>query len=191
MDLQQLYKFADAMLDKWSQTLVNTQSMTPVFHIVSGDPEKNDIILAAPGDIMNSPQAKHAMGGEIRKMIPQVRGVAVLTLMDTWQAVFSGSEEQQIKVGRWMHQNHISVTEAYELGLVKRREALIMTVESPLGLYTVVQFYKRDEKEKVVLEERKSHTDIKAGQANFSGFFSKAKTVDELVEEAKENPKPN
>lgn len=185
LDLEKLKTIWRKFLDVKIKELRDTKNITPTFHIVSGC-EKADIVMGIAPEMMGSEDTKDALAQLIRKAVADVKAQAVMSITDTFQADFRGrNEEVSRECSRRMVREGITVSQAAELGWCRKREALVATIESPILFQMFFQYYRRNDKGNVLLEERGEHDDMKVGRGRFSGYFS-ALTPKEILRQAEE-----
>jgi len=156
--MSQLIERAWEALDQQKVALEVTGELPLVF-VVYG-PEKAETIVAGGGlGLMpDDPRVTEAMVETVRERVQAIQGYAVFSFSDTWLTKILGSNHKEIAA----IVQQIGSKEAERRGLVKRREALVCAVNTPLHVASCIQYYHRDGT-KIVWEEREHFAPEHAG----------------------------
>lgn len=131
-----------------------------------------ELVLVPQPEVANDPDAKAAIAVEIKRLAKERNAEAVCMSSDTWLGVKPK--------GEWSDELRQSIAamgmvRASALGLIEKREALVLSVTTRLQSVLLCQFYRREGKgERIVLEEK----DRKEGQ----GFGRFIDMFDDLPE---------
>jgi hypothetical protein len=167
-----LAKFA---LDFAIKQLRETKSFQAICHLIPAEGSIEVVLI--DGDDLNSFEAKYEIGKKLKARAKEINAVATVFITDAYMAEITDMERYQQACQIAGH--HIGDTATLErLGLAKRRECLMVSVETPIFRQFGMQFYARTKNGKPFfleyVERDASDGAEMRGQGNFFGFFEDA-----------------
>ena len=177
---EDLKKLAQSALDVARDDLTGKGSVTPMFLIRT--PEGTLEVIRfdgkAAGNLMNSGAAKDLLFGMMRQMVA-ARGItAVIFATEAWigKATEKGMKLGEAELRRRTRER--AFESAVRDGLVERREAIVVNVQTPDGVLLVHQFFVRDYKTETVTYAERLDAEVPAGD-----FFGRQKMYGDQREE--------
>ena len=167
MTIDELKDLSEFVLKSGVETLQKKHGdLCARFHLVKADGGLDIVFIE--GDLINQPTAKEIMAREIRRRAAAGELQAVVLLSDVFVGRMSEQNEQiRRRLG-------LNVEQSAELGLCKRQEAVMVSLDSPFYRRIVTQDYTRRGRE-IELGERKEMDDTKPGSrasGRFMSFFN-------------------
>jgi len=144
---------------------------SPLARFLVFSPEGTDII-AVDGRIMNSGQAKTELFRSVREAVKLKRAEAVIFVSDIWAGKSVDPEKYRL-VQRFEEEFGIAlnVEQMHELGIVEKREAIMVAIHTPLKITHITQFYKRFPQEKRIEWQEQDRMDDTVGRFGGKAMF--------------------
>lgn len=176
MDIDTLKAFSDHALAFSIQYLREHKNFNAMFQVLSASGV--DVVVAGdlPQDVDWS-VAKDLISGKVRELIKERQAEAVVNMSDGY--VMKIAEFHPLaaaaKSGRF------SMDQLERMGVAKRREAIVVSLETPIYTRVLIQQYYRNSAGAVILRELKDadSTDplFRHPQGRFFNFFSQDKAA--------------
>lgn len=166
MDRAEMLAVAGDFLESAAAVLSETGNIPMSFLIVG--PDKAITIVTDEPQIINSPKGKSALAQRAREEVKKLNAYVVFVISDTYMTKFTG--EDSLPLAEYVAE--IGSEEAERLGLVKRREAIACQIYTRDANASATQFYKRDDDEKIIFEEREEQPFNLISSGRLSGFFN-------------------
>jgi len=132
--------------------------------------EGYDIVFVPQRWVSNDTDAKAALAASVREMVVKQNALAVGVLSDVWLGWLNWQDRELVDVV-----NRRGTAWAEKEGLLKRREALMYNIVTPIQTVQLNWFYKR-EGEKITFEE-KQQMNPQQGIGRFAEFFPPQKSA--------------
>lgn len=175
MTIEEAKEMAKNAMESAKKKLVETKSFEPVFHFAC---RHNDIVIVpVPGEAMNNRHTKARLGRLMKELAKERDAVAVIFLSDAYMGIVKKDKFKEAEAIIREHPEY-GVAKMEEMGLVTKRECIMMCVETPIYYAIGRQYYRRKLGGRPVLEEYQEQTSETSGfrgEGNFFGFFAHEK----------------
>jgi hypothetical protein len=165
--MDELVEMGWSLLDKEVATLQEDGCICMKFFVVSDN--RFDVVMSPQPEVANDPEAKEAIFALVKSHAREHSADAVCVLSDVYIGHRSMKDLPKEKLDQIME---VGMLEAERRGLIKKREALIMSISTRLQTVMLVQYYRREEnkgKERIVLEEKELKDS--PGTGRLASFF--------------------
>jgi hypothetical protein len=134
MTVEDLKVIAQKALDFGIERIRETGDLHMMFHLVGR--EKTEIVMCA-GDVTNSEAAKAELSRDLKARVRAGGVEAVVMLSDTYIAEMTPAQEKLKRAFR------MTVEDCFNAGMIPKREAVTVTLESPIYAQIARQEYRR------------------------------------------------
>lgn len=168
---EELEHLADFVLRMAQADLELSGSVTPIIAVRTKDGKIEDLKFPAKfGNVVNNPEAKEVLFGGLRKMAAALGWTAVIFGGEAWIGVQTeaGMKLPPEEFLRIMRESESGLGTAESLGLIRRMEAIHITVQTPSGAMSVTQEFFRD-----------------AGKITYGELFKQTHGVDDVAGRSK------
>jgi hypothetical protein len=178
MQIEDIKEFAKSVTKQATAELLAKGSPEPGFFLL--DKQGNMSIYPIPGEAMNEPSIKRALGTIMRQEVKRKNAVGVVFVSD----VFRGELKKGLTAEQVAEINDIGIEAASKKGYLTARESILVTVESPIYKAMLYQFYKRGKRNEpgtgITLEELEETVcdDHNHFTGRFIGFFDEEQPID-------------
>lgn len=163
MTNDKLKEFANSFFDAMRRELAEDKGcMMKVAMVTTSGTD----IYAITGEIANSGPLKDAVSRKLKSIVAKGDVVAVMTASESWVAT--------VKQEIYDQTPGLSVTEMADRGLVEKKEAITLSMETPVFTYFIQQIFTRDADDNPILGETETFeapNDGRASDARFSQWF--------------------
>lgn len=144
-------------LMEMQRSMMSEKGNIPMSFLVFGDDGQTDMIIAPEAEVINDGRAKSALMKSVRQRCAEMKACAVFSISDSFMGEYRSRSGRELDAEMLRLIAQIGSAEAERLGVIpKRREAIIVQVNTPLATTLLVQFYRRESsgrKECIVWEE--------------------------------------
>lgn len=137
-------------------------------------PDGAATVFAIVGDAANDDNVKREVGDRVRAAVARGECVATILVSDTFYA--EGDAETMRNATAIRRALGLTIEQGARAGLYPLREAIVVSLESPLGTWNLRQMYRRDGRS-IELQGAPVELEGGAGPGRLSGFFAPAKTA--------------
>ena len=176
---EDLKKLAEHALDVAREDLTGKGSVTPMFIIRTPEGSLDIFRLEGnAGNLLNSGAAKDLLFDTIRETVAANGITAVIFATEAWvgKATAKGMAIGQAEFHRRTKER--AFASAVRDGLVERREAIVINVQTPDGVLLVHQFFVRDYQTETVTYAERMDAEVPANE-----FFGRQKMYGDLRQE--------
>lgn len=175
MEISELKAFSDHALAFAKKFLQEHKQFNPMFQVLSA----SGVDILTPGDLpddMDEHVAKDALAEVVRSHIRERQALGVVSMSDAWVMKLDECHPffKEAQSGRF------SIQELERMGVGKRREALILSLETPIYARIMEQFYYRNAEGNIIFRELKESDSTSWDEqpsGRFYNFFDKQKAV--------------
>jgi len=144
---EELIELGWKMVDVEIPELKDTGSIWMKYIVLSDT--GTDYIVAAADELINDPKPKEELMARVRERVQQKNAHAVLTISDAWISQTSSRDMKTLQ-----RIEKMGIPAAVAEGLITSREALLAFIATPIQTIRLLQFYRREDGNKIIMEER-------------------------------------
>lgn len=175
MDIPELRAFSDHALEFAKQYLREHKQFNPMFQILSASGV--DVVTAgAPPEDIDLNVAKDALSEHVRSMVRERQAQAVCNVADGWVMKL----DDRHPLFKTAISGRYSTETLERMGIAKRREALTVSLETPIYSRVMMQFYYRNSEGDIIFRELKdadSNDPNMRQEGRFYNFFDQGKAT--------------
>ena len=116
--------------------------------------EREQVVVAIDGNIMNSRTEKSALSKMLRKRCNEIHAHTTVFISDIFFGEMSLEQEAQKRIAEQMLGQSLDVEQCAAAGLCTKREAIMLLIQTKHSSRTIRQAYRRLPGNKIQFEER-------------------------------------
>jgi hypothetical protein len=176
MEVTELKAFSEHALEFAKNFLREHKHFNPMFQVLSAE----GLHVIAPEDLpdgVDEHVAKDALAETVRALVREKQAQAVINIGDAWVMAL----DEKHPFFREAASRQYPMEQLERMGVGKRREALVLTLETPIYTRIMEQFYYRNAEGNIIFRELKEDDSTnrhwKPPVGRFYGFFEEPQSA--------------